>query len=277
MKVPIDKFFGIIQAIKNPVIPKRQVFVISTILLTVILLLTQVVSQDFRYAFVIFLAICTYIISAYALREDLNGVEWLTLLVLPALYSAAVALFYFLLPVRWLTRIPVAIVYALGLYALLLTENIFNVAANRTIALLRAAHSVGFLITFITYLLLSQIIFAFRLGPTFNALGIGLLSFFLIFQSLWVMELTEKASRRVLVITAVLTLVLSEFSFMVSLWPAQPLMRSLFISSLFYSLTGMTQQYVVERMYKKTVIEFLIVTVVIFVIFLATSSWRSAV
>jgi hypothetical protein len=273
----MDKFFRIIQTIKNPVIPKRQVFVLSTILLTIILLLTQVVSQDFRYAFVLFLSVCTYVVSAYALREDLTGIEWMTLLILPALYSAGVSLFYFLLPVRWLTRIPVAIIYAFGFYALLLTENIFNVAANRTIALLRAAHSVGFLITFLTYLLLSQIIFAFRLGPTFNALGIAVLSFLLIFQSLWVMELTEKVSRRVVILSIVLTLVLSEFSFMISLWPAQPLMRSLFLSSLFYSLTGMTQQYVVERMYKKTVIEFLVVTIVVFIIFLATSSWRAAV
>lgn len=273
----MSKIFAIIAAIKNPVISKRQVFVLSTILLTVILLLTQVVSQDYRYAFVIFLSICTYFVSAYALREDLNGVEWGTLLVLPALYSAGVALFYFLLPVRWLTRIPVAVIYALGLYALLLTENIFNVAANRTIALLRAAHSVGFLITFVTYLLLAQTIFAFRVGPLPNALFVGLLSFFLIFQSLWVMELTERVSRRVVVITIALTTVLSEFAFMISLWPAQPLMRALFISSLFYSLTGMSQQYVVEKMYKKTVIEFLIVTVVIFIIFLFTSSWRSSI
>ena len=62
-------------------------------------------------------------------------------------FYGAVAFFYFLLPVRWLTRIPVVVLYAVGIYALLLTENIYNVAADRTIALLRAAHSVGYLLT----------------------------------------------------------------------------------------------------------------------------------
>ena len=62
-------------------------------------------------------------------------------LTLPTLFTAAVGLFYFLLPVRWLTRLPVVILYSIGIYALLLTENIYNVAAERTIALFRAAHS----------------------------------------------------------------------------------------------------------------------------------------
>ena len=66
-------------------------------------------------------------------------------------FTAAIALFYFLLPVRWLTRVPVAVLYAVGMYALLLTENIYNVAADRTIALLRAAQSIGYLLTLLTY------------------------------------------------------------------------------------------------------------------------------
>src|SRR3972149_249894 len=141
---------------------KRQQFVAITILLTFGLVLTQLVSDELRYLFVTGLALVTFLFSAFALREDLRGVEWVTLLTLPTLFTAAVALFYFLLPVRWLTRVPVAVLFGVGIYALLLTENIYNVAAIRTIALLRAAHSVGFLLTLVTYFLLVQTALSFR-------------------------------------------------------------------------------------------------------------------
>ena len=165
-------------------ISKRQRFVWATLFLTFMLVLTQIVPSDYRYLCVVALSFCAFILSALTLHEDLKGIEWFTLLVLPTLYSAAVALFYFLLPVRWLTRIPIAALYAFGFYALLLTENIYNVAANRTIALLRAAHSVGFLMTFVTYFLLVQTVFAFRGGPVPNSIGIGILSYICIFQFL---------------------------------------------------------------------------------------------
>jgi len=255
-------------------ISKRQRYVLATLVLTFMLILTQVVSQDYRYLFVFSLSFFTFVLSALCLHEDLKGIEWFTLLILPTLYSAAVALFYFLLPVRWLTRIPIAALYAFGLYALLLTENIYNVAANRTIALLRAAHSVGFLITFVTYFLLVQTVFAFRVGPLLNSVAIGIISFILTFQFLWAMELEEKASERLVSVSIVLTFVLMQLTWILSFWPVPRMMAALFLSSVFYSLVGMTQLYMVEKMYKKTVIEFFFVCIVVSLIFLATTRWR---
>lgn len=260
--------------VRKIALTKRQTFVLVTAFLTIILILTQVVPSDFRYMFVVCLSLITFGLTAFCLREDLKGIEWMTLLILPTLYSAAVALFYFLLPVRWLTRIPVALLYACGFYALLLTENIYNVAANRTIALLRAAHSVGFLLTVVTYFLFVQTIFAFRFGPFPILLAVGTVSFILIFQSLWAMELEERASGRLVSVTVALSIVMVQLSWILSFWPVPRMMAALFLSSVFYSLIGMGQQYIVEKMYKKTVIEFFLVCIVIAVIFLATTRWR---
>lgn len=94
---------------------KRQQLVVITLILTLGLVMTQVVSTDLRYTFVVILSILAYGFSAFGLREDLKGIEWVTLLTLPTLFTGAIALFYFLLPVRWLTRVPVAVLYALGL------------------------------------------------------------------------------------------------------------------------------------------------------------------
>lgn len=259
---------------KRVAFTKRQKFVLVTGILTVGLLLTQLVSLELRYPLVIILSLGAYVLSAYALREDLHKIEWLTLLTLPTFFTAAVALFYFLLPVRWLTRLPVALLYGVGMYALLLTENIYNVAADRTIALLRAAHSVGFLLTLLTYFLLMQTVLAFRFLAPINALLIGSMSFFLVLQSVWAMELSGALSRRVWHISVAITLVLLEFGWVFSFLPTKTTILALLFTTCFYSSVGAAQQYIVEKLYKKTVIEFSSVVAIVFVITLIATTWR---
>lgn len=259
---------------RRTLISRRQQFVIVTVLLTGFLLLTQIVSLEFRYPLVILLSIVAYGLSAFALREDLKGIEWVTLLILPTLFTTAVSMFYFLLPVRWLTRLPVAVLYGVGMYALLLTENIFNVAADRTIALLRAAHSVGFLLTLLTYFLLTQTVLAFRFSPPVNAIVIGCISFALVLSSLWSMELTAEVSRRVRYISIATSLFLINLVWVFSFLPTRATLQALFFTTSFYSSVGMGQQYLVEKLYKKNVIEFFAVAAIVFVITIIATSWR---
>jgi hypothetical protein len=255
-------------------ITKRQQFVIVTGILAFGLTITQLAPEDWRYPAAGALSLLAYIFSAWAMRDDLRKVEWLSLLTLPTLFTAAVSLFYFLLPARWLTRVPVVGLYAVGMYALLLTENIYNVAVDRTIALLRAAHSVGFLLTIITYFLLVQTILAFRFPFFLNALLVGLVSFALVFQSLWAVVLENPVSRRVWVITTVIAIVLAETVWAFSFWPTQSTLTVLFLTTSFYGMVGMAQQYLVEKLYKKTVIEFFSLTAIVFLIVLFATRWR---
>lgn len=256
---------------------KRQLFVGVTMMLTVLMVLTQIVSVELRYPMVGLLAIVAYFISAFALRDDLRGIEWFTLLLLPTLFTAAVAVFYFLLPVRWLTRLPIAFVYAIGIYALLLTENIYNVAVARTIGLLRAAHSVGFLMTMATYFLFVQTILAFRLYPWFNTIGIGLLTMPLVLQFLWSMELEPYISKKVGEISLIITLVIMELVWILSFWPVRTTLQALLYTTCFYGLAGIGQQYLTERLYKKTIWEFFSVVAIVFAILLFATNWHSAV
>lgn len=259
---------------RHVVLTKRQQCVGATIILTAGLLFTQLVTGGSRYVFVCLLSLLTAGISALIFRRDLRKIEWLTILTLPTLFTAAVALFYFLLPVRWLTRVPVALLYGIGIYALLLTENIYTVAADRTIALLRAAHSVGFLITLLTYFLLVQTVLAYRFRAPVQTLMIGLMSMFLIVQSVWSMELTEELSRRVWHISVAITVFLTQLVWICSFLPTKTTLLALLFTTFFYSTVGMAQQYVLEKLYKKTVVEFFIVSVIVFCMTLLATSWR---
>jgi len=256
---------------------KRQQFVGVTILLTVGLLLTQLVTGESRYPLVFLLSLATSVLSALVFRKDIRGIEWLTILSLPTLFTTAVALFYFLLPVRWLTRLPVALLYGIGMYALLLTENIYTVAADRTIALLRAAHSVGFLLTLFTYFLLVQTVLAFRLNAVEQTFLIGVISFFLVLQSVWSVELAELLGRRVWRISVAITVFLAQLVWIFSFLPTKTTLLALLFTTFFYSTVGMAQQYLVEKLYKKTVIEFFAVAAIVFIITLTATSWRGYV
>ena len=88
------------------------------------------------------------------------------------------------------------------------------------------------------------------------------------------MELEEKVSGRLVSTTIALTAVMIQLTWILSFWPVPRMMAALFIASVFYSLVGMAQQYLVEKMYKKTVIEFFLVCIIICAIFLATTRWR---
>lgn len=256
---------------------KRQQFVAITLLLTVGLMVTQVVPGELRYPLVVTFSIATYFLCAFGLREDLRGAEWLTLLTLPTLFTAAVLLFYFLLPVRWLTRLPVAILYAVGMYALILTENIYNVAAERSIALLRAAHSVGFLLTLITYFLLVSTILSFRLSAGLNTLAVSIVTFVLVVQSLWSVGLEPRVSRRVWQMSGCIAIVLGELAWILEFWPVQQALIVLFLTTCTYCTVGMAQQYLEDKLYKKTAVEFGSVVAIVFIILLVATKWRGFV
>jgi len=253
---------------------RRQQFVGVTIVLTAGLLFTQLVTGESRYLLVCLLSCTAYGLSALVFRHEVSRIEWLTILSLPTLFTTAVALFYFLLPVRWLTRMPVAILYSIGIYALLLTENIYTVAASRTIALLRAAHSVGFLLTLFTYFLLVQTVLAFRFPAPVQMLLIGLISFILVLQSVWSMELSPVLGRRVWRISIAISVFLTQLVWIFSFIPTKTTLLALLFTTAFYSTVGMAQQYLVEKLYKKTVIEFFTVAAIVFILTLIATSWR---
>ncbi|MBI5613667.1 hypothetical protein HY947_01975 [Candidatus Gottesmanbacteria bacterium] len=264
---------------RHVVLSKRQEFVFTTVLLTLGLILTQLVPVELRFIMVGALSIFAYCVSAIVLRDDLDGVEWFTLLVLPTLFTAGVTLFYFLLPARWITRVPVAVLYAIGMYALFLTENIYNVnsASNRAIALIRAAHSVGFILTLVSYYFILQATFAFRFPVILLTLVVGIISYILSLQALWAIELTGTISRRVYEISFSIAIILSMFAWTFSFWPVKLTQIVLLLSTVFYSTVGLGQQYLVERLYKKTATEFFIVSTIVLGIILLSTRFRGPV
>lgn len=252
---------------------KRRKIVATSLILAFSLIGVQLVSFDWRYQTILALAAAAVLLSIWSLRKDLGGVEWLTVLILPFFYTIGSGLFYFLLPEKWLTRLLVAAVYAFGFYALLLTENIYSVAAIRNIQLLRAAQTVGFLITLVTAFFFFDTIFSLRLYFWFNFLLVFLVTFPLVIQALWSIKLEERLTGRTRFYALIISLVLAQTALLISFWPVTVATGPLFLTAVLYILLGICQEKFKERLFQKTLKEYLWVGLAVLIVTFLITRW----
>ena len=166
-------------------ISKRQKFIISVIILYLILFFSEHLFGKGGVYMAFLLSFFTDLFVFWAIRKDLKDNLSLQVFILPLFYSLACALFYFLVPARFLTRIGMSLLYAFGLYSLLLSENIFIVSSIRTIALLSSARTVSFIVTLLSYFFMANVVLSLHLNIFVTLLFIFAFSFPLILHSIW--------------------------------------------------------------------------------------------
>lgn len=253
---------------------KRRKFLLVAFLSSIGVLVTQLTQVEYRYHALALLGFVAYGLSAWALFDDLKGAEWFSILALPTLYPVSVGLFYFLLPERFLSQAFILGLFGVGMYALLLTSNIFSIAAIRTIQLLRAAHAVGFLVTLLTAFFFFDTILSFRMIYWLNAILVGGVSFLLMLQSLWSVELTEhRLSTRAWLYSGLIGLGMGEMAWAISFWPVTLSVGSLFLVSLLYVGLGISQQRFLDRLFRKTLYEYLGVGLVVLATVMLVTRW----
>lgn len=253
---------------------KRQKIIITAALLTIgLLYTTQKVSFNLRFQSIAFLAVMTYILSVWSLWEGLNRMKAVVLVILPVCFTIAVSSFYFLLPVRLLTRLPVAFGFGLLSYLLLLSQNVFNVASIRTIPLYRAASTATFLFTLLSAFFIFNVLYSFNLLFIWNGLIVSGISFLLSLQVLWSINMEDKLSSGVLIQSLVLSIGLGEIALALSFWPLQPTIWALSLSSAIYVSLGLSNQFLRERINRRIVLEYLFIGAMILSVSFFTTSW----
>ncbi len=249
---------------------RREKFITASLLLGLGLLAVQYVSLDFRYGAVALFGLFSYFLSAWALSDDLQAHEWITVVPFPSLYALGVSFFYFLLPSNFWSRLVILSLFGGGMYALYLTANIFSVAKGRGIQLLHAAHAVGLLFTLLTSILFTNTIFSLHLHWFSNGVLILLTHAPLVFLALWSVRLEQRISRQLVALTMLLTVLLTELAIVFSFYPFSLWFKSLFIMSFFYVALGLLQNYLQEKLFRNTLIEYIAAAVFIGVIFLVS-------
>lgn len=263
----------LLRRIRSYEITKRQKLVLMSFFLTFVLIATQTVGENLRYQIMAFLAASALFLAMFALWGELSGVKYFLLLLLPVYFVIGASLFYFLLPVRWLTRLPFALAFGISVYLLMLTANIYNVAAIRTIALLRAAHAVGLLFSLVSTFFLVNVLFSLHLPVYFVVPGVILVTGPLYLVGMWSYELEEFVSRRVFAFTSVFTLVTAEVAAVISFWPVVPINGALVIVTAMYVFLGLGQFIFQEKLRQRVVWEHLGVALLVSVVVLMATKW----
>ena len=247
---------------------RREKFVLSAVFLSFGLLALQYVSLEYRYYAVAVLGVVSYLVCAWALSEDLQRIELLMLVPLPTLFTTAVGLFYFLLPSDIVSKIVLLSVFCIGVYANLLTANIYSVAKGRTIQLLHAAHAIGLFLTLITSLLITNTIFSLNL-PFYAVGGLVALSHFpLVLSGLWVVRLTPYVEKMIVLSTLLLVFLLLQFATALTFLPYSIWYSSLFLMSALYLGISVLRNFLIERLFSRALVEYALVLVFVSVLFI---------
>lgn len=241
---------------KKAFLTKRRKFILVSLVLSVGLLLIQRLTVEQRYVAIGLLAVMSYSFTAWALLAEMRGIiPWVNM-VLPVMYPTAVALFYFLLPQAAITRMIVGIFFAISMYGLLLTTNIYAVASIRTIQLLRAGRAVGFLLSILTSALLYHVIFSFRLGAGITTLAVMGVSYPLFLHGVWSYSLGERL-RGEGWYALVGALVMAEIAWAITFWLIDIPLASVLLAMGMYVILGIFQHNVEGRLFARTLQEYL--------------------
>jgi hypothetical protein len=258
--------------IKEILMGKRQRFVVSVIFLSTMLFISEYFLGRSGMILMFALALLTDLLLFLSVRGDLKDNFSPHVFILPFLYSLAIGLFYLLVPARLLTRLTITTLYALGLYSLYLSENIFIVSSMRTIALLSSARTVTFTITLLSYFFLSNVVFSLHLN-VFLTLGfIFCYTFPMVVSAIWIYTL-DKSIKSNLDWALFLTICIFQLSILLWFWPSTPTLIALFLTGVFYTIVGLSHVWLEKKLFKGVIWEYVLVSFIVFAVLFFYTSW----
>lgn len=227
-------------------------------------------------SFAIFFVVATFaviILILWSLAEDLGGIKFFTILALPVFYFGS-----YIALTKVLVLSPVGIFaagFALGtsFYFLLLTQNIYNIAAFRSIGLVRAAAVSGTLFTTVSAFLAYGAVWVQGSPFWILAPAVFLISFILTLLAIWSTHLEEKFNLSDVKVALLLSLILAQIGLALSFWPILPLIGALVLAISLYVVLGLTQLELQQRLNRRVVTEYLLIAVVVLVLILVTTRW----
>jgi len=254
-------------------IDKRVRLVVSVLLSGILLLFSTFFYFDQALIFIPLIIVLTYFFTYFSLLEGIEKVSWYQLFFMPVLVAFSFYLFYFLIPSRWLTRIPFMIFFEISMYAVLLCSNIFNVGVEKSLGLYRAAFSINFLYQAVVSFLLFNLLFALKTNFLVNGLVAGVIGFTLSLNLFWTIRLKRYIESETLKYSLFVGMAIFQLSVLISFLPLSTAVYALFLTSSYYSLAGLIYNYIDERLFKETIREFVGVFIIILIITFLSLSW----
>ncbi len=247
-------------------IPKRLRLIIAVFFMSFLLLFSTFFYFSQAPIFIFLFFLLSFLSSYFALLEEIEKMDWFGLFFVPISMTVLFYLFYFLFPVRWLTRLPFIIFYGISYYALLLCSNIFNVGVEKNLKLYRAAFSINFFYLTFLSLIFFQILFSLKMiffvNGLIGALWGGLVSLHLY----WTIKLKRHLEKEVIDFAFFTAVILGEIAILLSFLPMPTNIIALFLATTFYSLGGIIYNYIEKKLFKETIREYIFVWIFVLLI-----------
>jgi len=257
---------------KRKFLTKRQRLVVGVIIISAGLFFVEQSLKESGIYFIILLAFLTVVFLYWALKEDLKNNFILQIFILPFFFTLSFGLFYLLFPERILVKIALTIIFAIGIYSVYLSQNIFTISSVRTIALLSSARTVSFITTLISFFILMDVIFSLHLNIIFTMFLISLASFPLIVYSIWSYSL-DKNIKSEIPWGIMLTLSILEVGVLLWFWPSTATIIALFLTGFLYIILGLSHLWFEKRLFKNVLWEYIYVAVAVFFMLVVFTPW----
>lgn len=252
-------------------ISKREELIIASVALSTVMLFIFFVPLGFwKFITILFAGGAAYILTIIILRENVEGIEYFTLPILPVLFTISTALFYGIIPERWLTRLIFISIYGFLTYSIFLMENVFNVAKIKNIQLLKVARTIYFFISSFTAFLFSYVVLSFHMLGIVSGLFFLLFIFLLSYTIFWSFNLHKTFTKMDIILSLSAAILIFELIIALSFWPLNIYLISLFVTSVYYSVIGVWDHLLSFRLKGWDIREYVVINAIIFVLCLLT-------
>lgn len=252
---------------------KRVKISIITTVLSLSLFCFPFVEDQLKLYYLTAIVAGSYILSVWSIYQDLHGFEFINLFVLPVLLTLSFGLFIYQFNPVQETRLLLSFVYGVVVYTNLLAENIFNVSAERNIPLLRAARTVGYLVTLFVSFAFFSLVYGLGLSWWLLVIISFLIGTLIFAQAVWQVELEETMSRELIIISLVAGLLLAQLAVALSFWPLTPPKVGLAMTAMVYVTLGILQHMIQKDLTKRTAFEYVFLAFSVFLFLIVSTSW----
>jgi hypothetical protein len=196
---------------------------------------------------------------------------------LPVMFFTGYGMFGALLADNWLAIILMTLVYGGVMYAMFLVENVFLVAIGfKTVPLYRAAYTVSLILLLISSFFMYDTLFSFRTTYWVNFLVSFVLACGIFMYQFWAVSIELADDGQELSLKSyvlVPALLIAELTLVLSFWPTGIFKGSVYLVSAIYIFCGLVQADIRDRLFDKTKVVFLWISVAVISAILMVTKW----
>lgn len=257
---------------------KRFKYLVSSLANTVgFVLLMSLPYESHFYGFLTGVVLCSFCFwFGLEMIFDRSMYVRLVVIILPVAFFLGFGLFMSLFPFNfWL--VLVSSLFFVGVnYVLFLVNNLFLVVFKyKTVPLYRSAYTVSLIIMMFSAFLLFDGLFSFRWAYWINALSAGWVAWLMMVYHYWSIEveIPRKSWSNVAIYTIIPAILVSEAALVFSFWPVGIFKASLYLVLIIYLICGLVQAELRGRLFKRTWISSLWMTVAFLIGILLITRW----